>query len=377
MLSTAKLNATGCRWVAELADFHITIKYRPGRENTDADTLSRMPVDIETLMEECTEELSSRSVQATVQSVEEQGTILWPMTLSAQCTAISNSEHQPIPPEEIRLAQRENQHIGPVVESMMPGIKPTIQQLKSFSMQSKRLMREWERMMPDGDGILRRKTAVRTQMVLPEKYKDTVLKALHNEMGHQGAERTTSLVRDRFFWPQMQREIEHYVSSVCSCLKSKKPSRVTRTPLTSIITTQPFELVSVDFLHVDRCSGGYEYILVINDHFTRFAQAYATTSKSGKTVADRIFNDYALKFGFPLRIHHDQGGEFENQLFAQLTKNCGVVGSRTRPYHPEGNGQVERFNRTLLQMLKTLTEREKANWKESLNKLLLIQLYEE
>lgn len=64
VLSTAKLNATGCRWVAELADFHITIKYRPGRENTDADTLSRMPVDIETLMEECTEELSSRSVQA-------------------------------------------------------------------------------------------------------------------------------------------------------------------------------------------------------------------------------------------------------------------------------------------------------------------------
>ena len=72
VLSTAKLNATGCRWVAELADFHITIKYHPGRENTDADSLSRMPVDIETMIVECTEELSSRSVQATVQSVETQ-----------------------------------------------------------------------------------------------------------------------------------------------------------------------------------------------------------------------------------------------------------------------------------------------------------------
>lgn len=137
MLSTAKLNATRCRWVPELANFHITIKYRSGKENTGADTLSKIPVPIETLMEECTEELSSRSVQATVQSVEEQGIILWPMKLSAHCTAISISAHQPIPPEEIRLAQREDLFIGPVVEYMISGIKPTIQQLKSCSMQSK------------------------------------------------------------------------------------------------------------------------------------------------------------------------------------------------------------------------------------------------
>lgn len=121
-------------------------------------------------------------------------------------------------------------------------------------------MREWERLILDDDGILRYKMAARTQLVLPEKYRDTVSKALHNDMGHQGAERSISLVRDRFFWPQMQREIEQYVSQSCACLKSKKPSRETRIPLNSIITTQPFELVSVDFLHVDRCSGGYEYI---------------------------------------------------------------------------------------------------------------------
>lgn len=58
VLSTAKLNATGCRWVAELADFHFTVKYRPGRENIDADSLSRMPLDIETYMEECSKEMS-------------------------------------------------------------------------------------------------------------------------------------------------------------------------------------------------------------------------------------------------------------------------------------------------------------------------------
>lgn len=176
---------------------------------------------------------------------------------------------------------------------------------------------------------------------LPERYKTVVLKELHNETGHQGIDRTTSLIRDRFFWPHMQQKVEHYVAKSCPCLKQKKPCKEARAPLTNIITMQPFELLSVHFLHLDKCKGGNEYILVIVDNFTRFAQAYPTTSKSAKTVADRLFNDYALRFGFPKQIHHDQGGEFENQLLAQLTKNCSVLSFRTTPYHPQGNGQSD------------------------------------
>lgn len=372
ILSTAKLNATGSRWVAELADFNFTIKYRPGKQNTDADFLSRMSLDTESLMNEYTEEISYDTIGAAIQSVELQAeaNAAWSMAISIRdACAPQNTSIVSLTPEKIKQDQESDPHVGPVLQCKVSGVKLPYLELKHLSAQSRCLFREFEKLEVDERGVLWRKTARRKQLVIPTELKPTVLRELHNEMGHQGFDRTLSLIRDRFFWPYMQRETEQYVMS-CACLKQKKPSRETRTPLVNITTTYPFELVSVDFLHVDKCRGGYEYILVIVDHFTRFAQVYPTTSKSGKVVADKIFNDYALKFGFPTRIHHDQGGEFENQLFSQLSKFCNVAGSKTTPYHPQGNGQVERFNRTLLQMLKTLTDKDKNNWKDSLNKLV-------
>ena len=97
------------------------------------------------------------------------------------------------------------------------------------------------------------------------------------------------------------------------------------------------------------------------------AQAYATRNKSAKTVAQKLYNYFILRFGFPFRIHYDQGGEFENCLHRELEKLCGMEHFRTTPYNPQGNGQVERFNRTLLGILRTLPETQISRWAEHLN----------
>ena len=153
------------------------------------------------------------------------------------------------------------------------------------------------------------------QIVLPKKFHSMVLKELHDNMGHIGAESVLNLAGGRFYWPKMQKDVEHYVQNLCRCIKQKAPKFQNRARLQPIITSSPFELVSIDFVHLEKSSGGYEYILIIIDYFTRYAQAYPTKNTAGKTVAEKLFNDFVLRFGFPARIHQDQGGDSKTSYF--------------------------------------------------------------
>ena len=137
------------------------------------------------------------------------------------------------------------------------------------------LLREWSRLKVE-DGILWRviklpREGEVSQLVLPKEQRSSVLHHLHNDMGHLGLDRVFALVRDRYFWPHMYRDIEKYVTQECGCLMNKKPNRADRPPMVPIVTTQPLELVSIDFLHLEKSKGGFEYILVVMDHYTRFA----------------------------------------------------------------------------------------------------------
>ena len=132
-------------------------------------------------------------------------------------------------------------------------------------------LREWGKLEIRADRTMYRRTQTKSQLVLPETYRPLILNELHKEMGHLGTERTVNLIRDRFFWPKMQRDVEHFITNVCECLKRKKTNRQSRATMLSIETTHPFQMVSVDFLHLGECRGDYEYILVIMDNYTRFA----------------------------------------------------------------------------------------------------------
>lgn len=168
----------------------------------------------------------------------------------------------------------------------------------------------------------------------------------------------------------MRRDIDNDIHHTCCCLKQRCPNLPTREPLQPIVTTASLQMLFIDFVHLEWSSGRYQYILVVVDHFTKYAQAYSTKNKTPVTAADRIFNDFIPRFGFPEKLHHDMGGEFENCLFKRLEELSGVMHACTTPYHPKGNCLVERMNCMLLNMLRTLPETRKASWKDHVNKLI-------
>ena len=119
----------------------------------------------------------------------------------------------------------------------------------------------------------------------------------------------------------------------------------------------------MDFLSLEPAKGGIENVLVITDHFTRLAHAIPTRNQTAKTTAQALYN-FFLTYGFPLKLHSDQGRNFESQTIKELCKLAGIQKSRTTPYHPIGNGMCERMNQSLLNMLGCLSDEQKADWKK-------------
>jgi len=360
ILTTAKLDATGHRWVSELSNFDFCIKYRPGRQNKDADALSRLPNNCSD-----TSLLSDDIVSACIQMAEFPVDAFVETTCFSQALASEAAAPvfgvQSLSPAKWQQLQAED----PVIRQVVSVLNETVHSDK-LSIEAQKLWRQKEKLTLNKGVLYRQRQSFNGscvfQLVLPKKYHSEALGCVHDQMGHMGRKRTLDLLTSRFYWTNVSNDVAAYISRCDRCLRRKSLTNQ-KAPLVNITTSYPLELVSIDYLTLETSKGGFENILVVMDHFTRYAQAYPTRNQTAKTTARVLFDNFICHYGFPARIHSDQGRNFMSKTIEHLCQMAGIDKSRTTPYHAMGNGQVERFNRTLLGMLGTMEPIQKADWK--------------
>ena len=212
------------------------------------------------------------------------------------------------------------------------------------------------------------------QLVVPQVLQEEVLKELHAGIvgGHLGEDKTMAWLKERFYWPGQYRDVKNFCQACPSCATRKTPTPKRRAPLGTIKAGYPMQIVAVDIMGpLPETENKNSYILVVGDYFTRWMEAYAIRNQEATTVAQKLVDELFCRFSTPEQLHSDQGSQFESKLIAEICRLLNIHKSRTTPYHPQDDGLVERFNRTLLNMLATTTSNHPLDWENRIRKVCM------
>lgn len=321
-LSAQKMDGMLCRWALAIQEYNFQIVYRKGSQNANADALSRLQTSL------C-------------------------------ATTVALPHHSAA---ELHTAQLRDSTISKVYRARLRSSTPPHGQGWNHH-PLKRYRQLWAQLQIV-DGVLCRQYAPTptsgavTVPILPSSLHRDALFRNHDAptAGHQGFERTLDRLRQETYWVSMARDVEQYCRTCTKCQQSKL-SQPQRAPLTSIPIGRPWQMIAADILEVPLSTNNNRYLLVVQDYFTKWAEAIPLPDQTAARITGELIKLFSI-YGHPEVFHSDQGRNFESSILAQTLEAFGVRKSRTTAYHPQGDGMVERFNRSLLQLLRTYVDKQ-------------------
>ena len=211
----------------------------------------------------------------------------------------------------------------------------------------------------------------RKRIVVPFPARRSVLDLIHNAF-HGGINRTYEEVKCRFYWKGLYTDVVKTCESCTICV-GNKTYKARRQLLRPIHTNYQFPraTVSYDVATLPWSNGGYRYVLIMIDLFSKYTEAVAMPDQEASTILTALERGWFYRHGFPITLLSDQGRNVDGSLIREACKKWGIRKIHSSPYHPQGDGEAERGIQTFKQTMRCLLaekQMERTAWPDLYNK---------
>ena len=376
------------RWHLVLAEFNFNIQYKLGRLNTRADALSRLRTTAETIYED-PDDIPTFILDASDVSDNESSNAPLKMRFKLRNTAnkrqLTSRDDTTQHDNVNQLMELEDPLVldddsadaafatlpsptrdDPLFQPISTEELHVCQQQDALCSDIRRRLNRGE-VLPFGfneDGLLCR-TVQHEQIVIPHALKARVLHIYHYARlaGHPGGRKLYNTIKRDMYWPAMAIDCYATVRRCSTCAKNRIKLRKNVSTLQLFPATAPLEALAIDIMgELVRTARENRYLLVITDRFTKLTKTVPLKGVSAAEISRAFVNEWIYNYGPPLDVLSDNAKYFTSKFFQSICSMLNIHNSFTTTYHPQANGQVERFNRTIKDAIRAYLDDHPKDW---------------
>ena len=348
------------RWTEELAGYEFRVVHRPGRLNTNADALSRRT----------DADMPDPTAEEEAEQEEYVGAVDDP------------ADELPDRRERYRDRVYRHQLDDPILEKVRRWIgvdrrAPDKATLRGESRDVHRLAEIFDTLRIAEDGVIEQEintfTGKRRRIMVPLSLREEVFTHCHRTTtgAHFGMHSTISKFLRNFYYVGHQADIRLRIAVCHDCVQKNIKANIKIGAHVPIQNGYPLQTVYMDVVgKFDTTTEGYNFILTLQDGWSRFVQAYPLRQKTADEVATTIMDKFICTFGCPQAFHSDQGKEFCNTIMKKLLQKLGVKHELGPVANPQSN-LIERWHRTMEETLRTVIQGRETLWPEYLPGVVL------